>query len=279
VSSIKLKNKFVRFFFIYLILILFAIFTLFPFYWIFTQSIKNPKDTISYPPKFTFQPTLSNYQKVLSKPDFIESFVDSIKVSVSSILLTLLVGAPFGYCLARFVYKGKEDMAFFVLSTRFMPAVVVVVPLLRVFKFLNLVDTIAGLSIAHILVNLALVVWLSRVFFASVPKEIEEAATIDGCSTLKVLTRITLPLAAPGLLSVAVLSFVFSWNEFIFSLTLTSIKVRTLPLYIATSFVGSYAVDWGSLSAAGMLAILPTVILLLLVQKHLVKGLTFGALQ
>lgn len=275
----KGKNKFIRLFVIYLILILFAMFILFPFYWIFSQSIKNPKDTISYPPKFIFQPTLTNYQKVLSKPDFIASYLDSIEVSFSAVILTLLVGAPFGYCLARFNYRGKEDMAFFVLSTRFMPAIVVVVPLIRVFKILNIVDTIAGLSIANILVNLALVVWLTRVFFASIPREIEEAATIDGCSTLKALTKITLPLAAPGLLSVAVLSFVFSWNEFIFSLTITSIKVRTLPLYLATSFVGSYAVDWGSLSAAGLIAILPTIILLLLVQKHLVKGLTFGALQ
>jgi len=279
VNSPKRKNKFIRFFLIYFILILFSVFVLFPFYWIFSQSLKNPKDTISYPPKFVFKPTLINYQKVFSKPDFIASYIDSIEVSLSAVFLTLLIGAPFGYCLARFNYKGKEDMAFFVLSTRFMPAIVVIIPLIRVFKLLNIVDTIAGLSIANILVNLALVVWLTRVYFASIPREIEEAATIDGCSTLSALTRIVLPLAAPGLLAVAVLSFVFSWNEFLFSLTFTSIKVRTLPLYLATSFVGSYAVDWGSLSAAGMIAILPTIILLLLVQKHLVKGLTFGALQ
>ena len=263
----------------YSILTVFLILTLFPIFWMVIQSLKTISDAIAIPPKLIFHPTLSNYQNVLGKTGFIAAFRDSLLVGFGGVVLALLVGAPFGYCLARFRYRGKEDVAFFVLSTRMMPPIVVIIPLLQVFHRLKIIDSHLGLIIASILVNLALVVWLSRVFFASVPLELEEAATLDGCSHLGAFMRVTLPLSAPGLVTVAILSFLFCWNEFIFALTLTSFNVKTLPVYLATTFVGYYAVDWSSLSAAGILAILPTIVFLLLAQKHLVKGLTFGALD
>lgn len=263
----------------YFILILFLMVTLFPIFWMVTQSLKTISDATAIPPKLIFHPTLSNYKEVLMSSGFISSFKDSLLVGFGGVALALLIGTPFGYCLARFKYPGKEDVAFFVLSTRMMPPIVVIIPLLRVFSKLTMIDTHIGLIIANIMVNLALVVWLTRVFFASVPRELEEAATLDGCSYLGSFMRVTLPLAAPGLVVTAILSFLFCWNEFFFALTLTSFNVRTLPVYLATTFVGYYAVDWSLLSAAGILSILPPIVLLLIIQKHLVKGLTFGALR
>ena len=263
----------------YFILILFLMVTLFPIFWMVTQSLKTISDATAIPPKLIFYPTLSNYKEVLVSPGFLSSFKDSLLVGFGGVAVALLIGAPFGYCLARFKYPGKEDVAFFVLSTRMMPPIVVIIPLLRVFSRLTIIDTHIGLIIANIMVNLALVVWLTRVFFASVPRELEEAATLDGCSHLGSFMRITLPLSAPGLVVTAILSFLFCWNEFFFALTLTSFNVRTMPVYLATTFVGYYAVDWSLLSAAGILSILPTIVLLLIIQKHLVKGLTFGALR
>lgn len=263
----------------YFILILFLMVTLFPIFWMVTQSLKTISDATAIPPKLIFYPTLSNYKEVLMSSGFISSFKDSLLVGFGGVALALLIGTPFGYCLARFKYPGKEDVAFFVLSTRMMPPIVVIIPLLRVFSKLTMIDTHIGLIIANIMVNLALVVWLTRVFFASVPRELEEAATLDGCSYLGSFMRVTLPLAAPGLVVTAILSFLFCWNEFFFALTLTSFNVRTLPVYLATTFVGYYAVDWSLLSAAGILSILPPIVLLLIIQKHLVKGLTFGALR
>jgi multiple sugar transport system permease protein len=133
--------------------------------------------------------------------------------------------------------------------------------------------------VVHIFVNLALVVWLTRAFFAAIPREPEEAALTDGASRMSAFVRGALPLAASGLATMAMLSFIFSWNELRFALTLTSFNVRTIPVFISTDFIGYLAVDWGPLSAAGLLSILVPIIFMLSVQRHLVRGLTFGALR
>jgi len=260
-------------------LIIAALFVLFPLIWMFSQSLKNSFDAISSPPKFVFQPIFTNYVNIINREGFLNAFRDSLIVSLGSVFLTILIGTPFGYALSRFSFRGKEDIAFYILSTRMLPPIVVIVPFVRIFNTLRLLDSYVGLIIAGILVNLALVVWMMRAFFLGVPQEIEEAALIDGCTRLGALRRVILPLVSPGLVATAVLSFLFSWNEFIFALSLTSFNVRTLPVYMATEFVGYLATDWGGLSAAGVLAILPGLIFIIAIQKYLVKGLTFGAIK
>lgn len=263
----------------HIILTIAAIVVLFPLLWIILQSFKSSFDAIAIPPKFIFKPTLQNYIATLHRHGFLSAFRDSLIVGLGSVVITLLVGTPFGYALSRFRFRGREDIGFFVLSTKMMPPIVVIVPFVRIFHYLGISDTYIGLILAGILVNLALVVWMMRGFFMGIPQELEEAAMVDGCSQVGALRSIVVPLVAPGLVATAMLSFLFAWNEFIFALSLTSFNVRTLPVYMATEFVGYLAVDWGGLSAAGVLAILPGLVFIIAIQKHLVRGLTFGAIK
>lgn len=259
--------------------LLLLLITLAPFAWLLAQSFKTSFDAVAVPPKFLFRPILGNYLAVLGQAGFLAAFRDSLIIAAGSVTLTLLLGVPFAYALARFEFRGKGDIAFFILSTRMLPAIVVIVPFIQIFNLLHLNDSYLGLTLAHILVNLALVVWVMRGFFQGIPKELEEAALIDGCTLWGSFWRIVLPLARPGLASVASLGFLFSWNELLFAFTLTSFNVKTLPVFMATQYVGFLAVDWGKLSAAGVLATLPIIVLVLVMQRNLVAGLTLGAVK
>ncbi len=274
-----MKRTFIRKSWKYLVLCIIALIVLFPLIWIVFQSFKSYFDTIAIPPKFIFKPTLKNYLTVLGTTGFVKSFADSLIIALGSVVLCIIIGTPFGYVLARYQFRGRSDIAFFVLSTRMLPAIVVIVPFIRIFSFLNLIDTYLGVILSHILLNLALVVWMSRGFFDGIPRELEEAAWIDGSSYMGTFIKIVFPLAAPGIVATAILAFLFSWNELLFALTLTSFNVKTLPVFMASEFVGYLAVNWGGLSAAGMLAIIPTIVFIIIVQKHIVRGLTFGAIK
>jgi multiple sugar transport system permease protein len=160
-----------------------------------------------------------------------------------------------------------------------LPAIVVIVPFILIFNFLHINDTYIGLILSHLLMNIALVVWMTRGYFDGVPVEIEDAAAIDGLSQLGVFVRIVFPISAPGIAATAILAFLFSWNELLFALTLTSFNIRTLPVFMSSTFVGYLAVNWGALSAAGVIAIIPTTIFIMIVQKNLVRGLSFGAIK
>lgn len=253
--------------------------TLAPIAWMVLQSFKAPVDQIAFPPRFLFSPTLANYASVLSEAGFQSALLDSIIVGASSVGLGLLVGIPFAYALSRSTLRGRFELAEFILSTRMLPAIVIVVPLLQVYRWLGLLDSYTGLVLAHFLVVLALIVWVMRSFIDALPVEVEEAAYIDGASPLRTLWQIVLPSAVPGIATVAALAFILSWNELFFSLTLTSINLRTLPVYMSTEYVGFLAVDWGRLSAAGLMATMPIILLVLVLQKYLVRGLSLGAVK
>lgn len=263
----------------YLWLVLGNAIILAPVAWMILQSLKGKLDTIAFPPKFIFVPTLANYAEVLSSAGFRQAMLDSFTVATGSVLIGMLIGVPFAYALSRSCMRGRFELAEFILSTKMLPAIVIVVPLLQVYKQLGLIDTRAGLILAHVLVVLALIVWVMRSFIDALPVEVEEAAYVDGASGLRTLLQIVLPSAAPGLVTVAALAFILSWNELFFSITLTSINVRTLPVFMGTEYVGFLAVDWGKLSAAGLIATLPVVVLVITLQKYLVRGLSLGALK
>lgn len=250
-----------------------------PILWMVLQALKRPIDQIAFPPRFVFTPTLDNFAAVLSAPGFRAAMRDSLIVGAGSVGLGLLLGVPFAYVLSRLSMRGRFELAEFILSTKMLPAIVVVVPLLQVYQRLNFLDSYAGLILAHLLVVLALIVWVMRSFIDALPVEVEEAAYVDGASRLRVLTHIVLPSAVPGLVTVSALAFILSWNELFFSLTLTGTNVRTLPTYMATEYVGFLAVDWGKLSAAGLLATIPVVVIVLVLQKYLVRGLSLGAVK
>lgn len=250
-----------------------------PIAWMVLQSLKGPLDTIAYPPKFIFAPTLANFGDILSSSGFRDALLDSIIIGVGSVSIGMLVGVPFAYALSRSAMRGRFELAEFILSTKMLPAIVVVVPLLQIYKVLGLLDSHAGLIIAHVLVVLALIVWVMRSFIDALPIEVEEAAYVDGASPFRTMMQIVLPSAAPALATVAALGFILSWNELFFAITLTSLNVRTLPVFMGTEYVGFLAVDWGKLSAAGLLATAPVVALVLFMQKYLVRGLSMGAVR
>lgn len=263
----------------YMVLVLISIIWLFPLLWIVLQSLKSYFDTIAVPPRFLFAPTLKNYIEVFGKTGFVKSFLDSMVIALCSVGICAAVGAPFGYVLARHDFRGKSDIGFFILSTRMLPAIVIIVPFVRLFRVLGLVDTYFGVILGHVILNLALVVWMTKGFFDGIPREVEEAAWIDGCSYLGAFVKIVFPLAVPGVVATAILAFLFSWNELLFALTLSSFAVKTIPVFMASEFVGYLAVNWGALSAAGVVAIVPTIVFIMIVQKHIVRGLTFGAIK
>ncbi len=260
-------------------LIVCAVLFLAPVGWMLLQSFKTQIDVIAQPPKFLFTPTWDNYAAVLGTSGFITAFGTSVLVACGSVGTGLLLGVPFAYVLARYRIAGREEIANFILSTRMLPAIVVIIPFVRVYNAIGLIDTVVGVMVAHLLLVIAIIVWVMRSFFEGLPRDLEEAAFLDGASSWQAFVQVVLPVSAPGLVTVAVLGFIFSWNDFFFAFTLTSFGAKTLPVYMATEFVGFLAVDWGKLSAAGLLGTLPIIVLVLAAQKYLVKGLSLVAVK
>jgi len=250
-----------------------------PILWIGTQAFKSYFDTIAVPPKVFFTPVLDNFRQVLAKPGFLASIRDSFIMAAGSSILGLLLGTPCGYALARLRYRGSEGVGFFLLITRMVSPIVIIIPLNRAFQFFGLIDTHVGLILAHTFINIGLVVWMMRGFFQDIPDSLEEAARLDGCSNIQAFYKIALPTTAPGLAATTIFCFLFSWNELMMALTLTSLQVRTTPVFIISEFVGYLAVEWGLLSAAGILIVLPMLIFVVAIQKNLVRGLTMGAVK
>jgi multiple sugar transport system permease protein len=272
----KLKSRLYAVWLPRLILYVFAIWCLFPLYWIFLTSLKTPVQALSRPPMFWFEPTLDNFAKVIQNPDIWSYFLSSTIVAGGSSLLGLLIGAPTAYILARYKFRGRGDFGFWLLSTRMTPPVAMLIPFFVMFSWLGLMDTHIGLILAHVMLNLSIVVWLLRGFFAELPVEIEEASALDGDTYFQTFWRITLPLAMPGLISVGILIFLLSWNEFLFALVLGDSAVRTVPIGLY-SFIGYQTIAWAELSASATLLIIPIIIFILIFQRHLIRGLTMGA--
>ena len=260
-------------------MIFICIVALSPILWIGTQAFKSYFDTIAVPPKIFFAPVLDNLRLVLAKPGFLASIRDSFIMAAGSSILGLLLGTPCGYALARLRYRGSEGVGFFLLITRMVSPIVIIIPLNRAFQFFGLIDTHFGLILAHTFINIGLVVWMMRGFFQDIPDSLEEAARLDGCSNIQAFYKIALPTTAPGLAATTIFCFLFSWNELMMALTLTSLNVRTSPVFVISEFVGYLAVEWGLLSAAGILIVLPMLIFVVAIQKNLVRGLTMGAVK
>jgi multiple sugar transport system permease protein len=197
----------------------------------------------------------------------------SLIVALSSTFFACALGIPAGYGLARFDFRRKDDIAFWILSTRFLPPIAALIPFLVIWLTLNMFDTYATLIVMHLVLNLPLVVWLSSKFLKEIPVEIEEAARVDGCSRLLALVRIVLPQAGPGLAVAAIFAFVFSWNEFFFAFVLTSTKT-TLPVVISGFLAHGHEIKWGPLASAAIIASSPALVLVIVARKIMAKGFT-----
>jgi len=263
--------------FILVAVVVFAI-ILFPPLVLFLTSIKTEAEALRFPPVWIFRPTVENYREAIKKTPIENYLLNSLIVAVSNTGIVLALGSLAGYSLARFKFRGAENISFWILSVRMMPPVAAIIPIYIIMKNLRLLDNPLSLIITYLTFNLPFAVWMMRGFFQEIPREIEESALVDGCSTLGAFWNIALPLAAPGLVATGILTFIFAWNEFLFALILTGSKAVTLPVGI-TSYMKETGIGWGYMTAGGMLALIPVIILTILAQKHLVKGLTMGALK
>ncbi len=257
-------------------------FFLFPVVWMFLTSFKNEAEFFSYPPVFIPRSfSLVNYLNAMRFPPDgrggLQGVRDSLIVSTGSMAVSLLLGASAAYSFARY-RTGGQNLSFWVLSTRMFPPVASALPLFLLFRSLHLLDTHLALIIANTVFNLPFVIWLLKGFFEDLPAELEEAALVDGATIFGAFRRIALPLVAPGLVATALFSFIFTWNEFMFALLMTRRDVRTLTI-IVPSLVGGHEILWGEIAAVGVVAIIPNVLLALLLQRYLVRGLTLGAVK
>ena len=262
----------------YMALLLVLIFVLFPIYWIVTMSLKNQGDTFVKPPVWIFWPILDNYREVLSNQDFLRRFVNSLVVSASASALATVLGIFAAYSIARFEFKGRKGLAFWILSTRMFPPIAAVLPFFMLARQVRLFDTYLILILAYLTFTIPFSVWMIKGFIEGIPQDLEESAMVDGCSRLGAVGRIIIPLAAPGIAATMIINLIFCWNEFLFALMLTGENVSTLSVG-ASLFVEAKGINWTRLAAASVIIASPMVVFGVLVQRYIIQGMTFGAVK
>jgi multiple sugar transport system permease protein len=263
------------------LLCLFAVVMLFPVLWMLETALKEQRDIYTVPAKVVnFHVTLDHFRDVFkSGSPVVAGFRNSVIVATVSTLIATGLGVPAAYAYSRFPIKAKKDQLFFILSTRFMPPVVVVVPIFLMYRDLNLIDSRTGLILIYAAFNLPFTIWMMKGFVDEVPGEYEDAAMLDGYSRPEAFWRVTLPLLVPGIAATAVFALIFSWNEFAFAVFLTtSDSSRTAPPAIA-GLIGGSTIDWGLVAASAMVFAVPVLAFAFLVRKHLVAGVTLGAVR
>ena len=251
---------------------------LFPIFWMALTSFKVTAQAFTSRPVLVFRPTLDNYRDVLIERNFINYIGNSILVGVVATLLTLALASSVAYPLARYALKGGRHITSWILSLRIVPPIVSVVPLYIIFSRTGLIDQYPSLIIMYTFMNLPLAVWMLRGFFAEIPRELEEAALVDGSSPVGTFFRIVLPLVVPGLISTGMLSLIFCWNEFLFANVLTAARAKTAPVGL-TEYATPVSVLWTQIMAAGTVVVLPVLIAGVFIQRYLVRGLAMGAVK
>lgn len=249
---------------------------LMPFVWMVLMSFKTRLQTFAIPPVVLFRPTLENYHDLFARGVFGHYFVNSLVTVLAAVVVSIVIAAPAAYGLARFNFRRKKDVAFWILSIRMAPAIAVVIPYFLIGSLLGILDTRLVLVISYLSFDIPFAVWMLRGFIEEVPVEVDEAAVIDGCTRFGAFGRLILPLTANGLAATSILCVIQSWNEFTFALFLTTTNARTLPT-IVTQFLTFQGVVWGEMAAAATITTIPVVAFALLVRRHLIAGLTFGA--
>jgi len=291
--------------------IAYAVLSLIPLVWIFMTSFRTPEDAIAYPPKVLAQPSLIGYvnlfttrsrvgadelaalpppatwyeklvreqQMILAGPSrFPDRYINSLLIGFGSTFFSVVLGTLAAYAFSRFRVPGKQDLLFFILSTRMMPPIAIAIPVYLMFRQLGLNDTHVGLVLLYTVVNLSLSVWLLQGFMDEIPREYEEAAMVDGYTRWQSFLRVVLPQAATGIATTAIFCLIFAWNEYAFALLLTSGTAQTSPPFIPT-IIGEGGLDWPAMAAGTTLFLLPVLFFTVLLRKHLLRGITFGAIR
>lgn len=272
-----------------LLVMLCVVILAFPLVWIVMMSLKQQSDVMAWPPTFIFTPTLENFRVLFDvaqadatsygtiKVDFLSPILNSVIIALGSVFVSLLAGVPAGYVLARRDIPFKEDIAFFILGFRFAPVLLVVIPLFSLFQSIGLYDTYIGMIWVYQVVTLPMIVWLTRSYVEDIPKDIEEAAAIDGAKPFRIVIHIVLPLLKPGLIGASLLVFLLAWHNFALGLMLSSTKA---PVTVALLKLLNPGVQFYPVMAAGLVVtMIVPVILIVFGQRHLERGLTFGAVK
>ncbi|MAC78504.1 MAG: sugar ABC transporter permease [Rhodobacteraceae bacterium] len=294
-----------------LLVIGYALITITPLLWIIATGFKSPADSIAYPPKVLFQPSLEGYVNlftdrtratddmldaagepqtwydriarnqgtIISGPSrYGERFLNSVIIGFGSTALCMVLGTAAAYAFSRFKVPLKDDLLFFILSTRMMPPIAVAIPIFLMFRHLGLNDTHLGMILLYTAVNLSLSVWLLKGFIDEIPVEYEEAALIDGYTRFQAFYKVVLPQAATGIASTAIFCLIFAWNEYAFAVLLTSGTAQTAPPFIPT-IIGVGGKDWPAVAAGATIFLVPVMVFTILLRKHLLRGITFGAVR
>jgi multiple sugar transport system permease protein len=270
------------------VLVLIFAFFLLPFYWIVAMSLMTNKEILTFPPHVIFTPTLDNYRALITGHlstsvgtltiNYMLNFRNSLVISSGAVLLSLLVGVPCAYALARYRFRGADSIAFTILSFRFAPPLLVIIPLALIYQSIGLYNTFQGLIWVYQLITLPLIVWIVRGYFEDVSSEVEFACRLDGYSWWRTFIKISLPLARPGIAAAALLAFIYAWNNFIFALVLGSSGVQPVTV-AALSFMTASGLQYGQMAAAMIISVLPILALAIYAQRFLVRGLSMGSIK
>jgi multiple sugar transport system permease protein len=261
----------------YLPVLLITLFFAFPIVWVVTAALKTQVDIFATPPKFLFSPTLDNYRRVLAS-DFVDSLRNSVIVAVVSALCSVVLGTLTAYGFSRYRFKAADNLLFWILSLRMLPVIAVIVPYYILFDRMGLDDTLLSLMLVYAIFNISFSVWLLKGFFDEVPREMEEAAKMDGYGPWGVFVRVALPLVIPGIATATVFNIVQTINEFLLAFVLTQRAATTAPVAL-TKFQSPIGLDWGGISAAASMLVLPVIVFAILVRRHLIRGMSFGQLE
>ncbi|PHQ66405.1 MAG: sugar ABC transporter permease [Sneathiella sp.] len=293
------------------LVILYAVITLVPLAWILMTGLKTPPDSISYPPKVLFEPSLEGYVNlfttrtrvsketlaalppptnfaheivrnrgmvIVGPSKFGQRFMNSVIIGFGSTFLSIFLGTLAAYAFSRFKIPMADDLLFFILSTRMMPPIAVAIPIFLMYRNLGLSDTHLGMILLYTAVNISLAVWLLKGFIDEIPREYEEAALIDGYTRFQAFYKVVLPQAATGIASTAIFCLIFSWNEYAFAVLLTSGTAQTAPPFIPT-IIGVGGLDWPAVAAGATIFLIPVMVFTIMLRKHLLRGITFGAVR
>jgi multiple sugar transport system permease protein len=264
---------------IYAFVVIFLLWTIIPIIWMVLASFRTQANMLSMPPKLFVPFDTSSYRYMFfGGGGFGNYLLNSVIASGGSTLISLGFGSLGGYALARVNWKRKSDLSFWIISTRMAPIAAVIIPLYMTFRELGLLDSLLGLIVAYCTFNLPFAIWIMQAFFRDLPKDLEESAKVDGCSTFGGFWRVALPLAAPGVVATGVLCLVFAWNDFAFASTFTGADSQTIPV-AASQLVSQVGIVWGQLMATGTVILLPMVICGVAIRRWLVRGLTMGAMS
>jgi multiple sugar transport system permease protein len=248
---------------------------IFVFAWMILTGLKTGVQNIAYPPEFIFTPTMENFRAVFQQHNFFRYLMNSLIIAGLATGISLILGLPAAYSIAKY-RQGK--IGIMILVARMTPFVSYLLPWFIIFRYLGLIDTYLALTITHLIITLPMVIWLMVPFFESMPAELEDAAMIDGCTRLQSFLIIVLPLARNGIATSAIISFIFSWNQFLFSLILSGPKTKTVPVAVY-NFISYGKIDWAGIGAAATLIVLPVSVFAFFVRRTIVQGLTMGALK